>query len=241
MLKKQYKKLPLLILLSLPFLIITTNTHTNAIQQKTVENLVPQQVSFAGTILVKVDGILGILDAESINDCFSTCQKIMHLINGIKDANGNYVGIFEYEGKRYTLKDIVVLELNLIKTNVSKDHPEYIKYLTMLSLIKEIFQKEAGPLLEKTKKPAVREMNKSFINIWITNANRSNSILKDFGTIDELAALERANAKEFFLFLNDLKCFLKDLMRNAPRACELYKKECLKPEDYGTFDHFINS
>lgn len=240
---KNSSKLSLLLLLStsthMMYSISDQDQHTVT---KASTNITPKKVSFVGTIIVKMDGIPGILDAESISDCFSTIQKIIQLNNGILDhTTGQHKGLFEFEGISYTLKQLVVMEQNLIKNNVPKTDPEYIKFDRILIALKEIFQKEAGPLLEKTKKPAIKSMNAKLITLWIERADRSTSILKDFGTIDELAALERANAKEFFLFLNDLKCFLKDLMHSAPKACELYKKECLKPENYQAFDTFINS
>ncbi len=246
MLKKNITKLPLIMLLStsissLQSHVTQTDVHDVATERGPV-NLIPKKVSFAGTIIVKMDGIPGILDAESIADCFSTVQKIIQLINGILNhATGQHVGLFEFEGEFYTLKQIVVMENRLIKNNVAHDHPDYIKFNHILAALKEIFQREAGPLLEKTKKPALKSMNAKLISLWIERADRHNSILKEFGTIEELAALERANAKEFFFFLNDLKRFLTDIMRNAPKACDLYKKECLKPENYQAFDNFLNS
>ena len=133
------------------------------------------------------------------------------------------------------------MEQRLLKNNVSTQDPEYIRFNGILKALKNIFKKEAAPLLEKTKQPTIKKMNEKLIALWIERADRHNSILAHFGTEEELAALERASAREFFLFLNDLKSFLKDLMRNAPKACESYKKECLNPENYQAFDNFLNN
>ena len=176
-----------------------------------------------------------------MSDCFTTIQDIVLLINGSHDTkSGQHIGIFEFEGKKYTLKDLVMIEMDLQKKGTSKTDPAYQKFNKMLKELINLFKVKATPLIQKTKSPVNRAMNEKLVNYWLIHSGRKNSIITSFGADKEFEAMEKCSAKEFFLFLNDLKCFLKDLMHSAPKACTLYKKECLKPENYAAFDAFLN-
>lgn len=228
-------------------LLLTTALHevksdTGAHQQHGT-NMVPKKVSFHNTIFNKMDGVDGVVDAETIYDCFRTVQMVGQLLQGVVDPKtGKKMGVFVYQGTHYTLKELVLMEDRLIKNNTKITDPEYVLLNNILKELKALFKQKSEPLLEKTKKPMIKAMNLKLIAIWIEQSGRHNSVLQHFGNDEvEMAALEQANTKEFYLFLNDLKCFLKDLIHSAPKACDMYKKECLQPADHEKFDAFVNS
>ena len=204
---------------------------------------VPAKVSFEGSFFGKLDGVYGVVDGETIGDCLETARIISQIIFGVTDpVTKKKVGVVTYKGGHYTLKEVLHQEDELIKRGVKTHEAEYLHLLEILKAIKVFFQKAAGPLLEKTKKPVVKTMNLKLIAAWIEQSGRNTSIMRLFGDDSvEMKALEESNIREFYTFLNDLKCFLKDLMRSAPKACMQHKKESLRPEDYAKFDAFIRS
>lgn len=232
-------KKKLLLMLLLPFNSIYSNEphHDHCLLET------PKHVSFNNTFFSKLDGVRGIIDPETIYDCFRTVQIISQIMNGVTDpVTKKKVGVITHNGTAYTLKELAMMTNELTTRNAASTDPQWSVINSALKNLKQFFHKAAGPLLEKTKKPMVKAMNLKLIHLWIQESGRHTSLLKNFGDeAVEMSALEQTNPREFYTFLNDLKCFLKDLMRSAPKACIQYKKECLKLDDYAKFDSFLNS
>jgi hypothetical protein len=184
-------------------------------------------------ILHLVDGIPGAMDAVSFKKCFDTWSVI---------NNVQYKSTYSLDTLKTTLKDLVIKEQQYKKRGLLKIAPEYAQLLKTLIEIKQDFIKETSSLLNQAKStPAEEENNRKLVALWIKKQKRTDSLLASWGTEEETALLKKADSKTFFVFLNDLKYFLEDLMYSCNKARALFKKECLQESDYASFDKFFTN
>ncbi|MFT6765498.1 MAG: hypothetical protein ACJAZS_000376 [Alteromonas naphthalenivorans] len=184
-------------------------------------------------ILQLVDGVPGAMDAYSFKKCFDTWSVI---------NNVQYKKPYAIDSITTTLKDLVIKEQKYIKLGTLKTDPDYAQLLTTLVEIKKDFITETTNLLDQAKSTdQEEENNRKLVALWIKKQKRTNSLLASWGTEEETALLEKADSKTFFVFLNDLKYFLEDLMYSCKKSRTMFKEECLKKSDHASFDKFFTN
>ena len=214
---KQSFILPIILLTSLSFSLLQART----------------KVDLEDPVLHLVDGIPGAMDAASLKQCFDTWA----VINNVQFKDTYTLG-----SEKLTFKDIVIREQQYKAKKLSTNSPEYKALLKTLSEVKELFASKTAHLLESAESNAAQEENnKKLVQLWIKKHNRTNSLLASWGTTEETELLEKADTKTFFVFLNDLKYFLEDLMYSCKKARTAFKNECLKQEDHAAFDKFFTN
>lgn len=180
-----------------------------------------------------VDGIPGAMDAVAFKQCFDTWS----VINDVQYKN-TYVS----NEKSMTLKDVVIKEKQYKAQGILKTDSGYTQLLKTLEIIKDDFSAKTTALLEQAKStPKEEENNKKLIQLWIKKQKRTDSLLATWGSVDEKTLLASADCKTFFVFLNDLKYFLEDLMFSCKKARTAFKQECLKESDHDSFEKFFTN
>lgn len=184
-----------------------------------------------------VDGITGLLDAEAIRDTLDVRRIINNIIHGVKNkATGLYEKEYDLAGwpEKISLNDVIKLYIMYTKEGISHDDPRMIALNDPLNAMKKNFYALTKPLLN-TAAQAIK-VNMRLIKEWTTKAGRTDSILTQWGTLDEEKALRESNPMQFKQFIIDLQNFLKDLMFSCPKArkkyAEHYIKDPAKQQDF---------
>lgn len=184
-------------------------------------------------LLQIVDGIPGAMDATAFKKCFDTWS----IINDVQ-----YKNRYQLNKIPTTLKNLVIKEQQYKKQGVLKTDSEYAQLLKTLATIKDDFSSKTTALLDQAKSnKKEEENNKKLIQLWIKKQKRTDSLLATWGSVDEKTLLSSADSKTFFIFLNDLKFFLEDLMYSCKKARTAFKKECLKETDHASFEKFFTN
>lgn len=176
-----------------------------------------------------VDGITGLLDAEAIRDTLDVRRIINNIIHGVKNkATGLYEKEYDLAGwpEKIALNDIIKLYIQYTKEGITSNDPRMIALNEPLVAMKKNFYALTKPLLN-TAAQAIK-VNMRLIKEWTTKAGRTNSILTQWGTLDEERALWESNPMEFKQFIVDLQNFLKDLMFSCPKARKKYAEHYIK-------------
>ena len=183
-------------------------------------------------LLQLVDGMPGAMDAASFKKCFDSWG----IINSVQ-----YKDQYALLGKQTTFKDIVMKEYAFTKKGIAKDDAQYKALLATLAIIKKQFKTKMAALLTQAESETTKETNKKLVNLWLKNHNKKDSILSSWGESNQDEILDKANAQKFFVFLNDLKHFLEDLMYSCKKARKSFKEQCLKESDYNAFEKFFTN
>lgn len=206
-----------------------------------------KKVHLNDPLLNLVDGVPGAMDAVTFKQCFDTWS----VINNIQ-----YKNQYDLEGKKITFKDLVVEEVahkkNLAafatqagKETAVKTPADIAKKTTALQItlqkIKEDFKEKTAHLMLAGENPSAKATNQKLVKLWIKNNKRNDSLLNSWDTSNEHELLENADCKGFFVFLNDLKGFLEDMMYSCEKARKSFKEQCLKKDDYDSFDKFFTN
>ncbi len=176
-----------------------------------------------------VDGITGLLDAEAIRDTLDVRRIINNIIHGVKNnSTGMFEKTYDLVGwpEKVSLNDIVRLYLTYTKENIDLNDPKMIALNEPLSAMKNDFYSLTKPLLD-TAAEAIK-VNMRLIKEWTTKSGRTDSILTQWGTLDEEKALWESNPVQFKQFIMDLQNFLKDLMFSCPKARKKYAEKHIK-------------
>lgn len=166
-------------------------------------------------ILAVIDGLSGVLDEHTIHKTLYVRQELMKLQYGILDKNKKRQPQHLFQGRLYTLKQLVKLE---------KENPKLNQELSkVLNKIREDFIKITAPFIAESRGAKPQMM------ILITESckarNRMNSLLLHWQEDNEKENLMKtANTiKIFDTFCTDLTNFLKDLVKSCPKAFNKFK------------------
>ena len=175
------------------------------------------------------DGLPGAMDARAFKECFDIRKHILVIM---------HIPLVYQDRILPTLKELAVREHSFLK-NSSPESPEFISLYQDLAALKILFFKSTHQLHEELmQKDMQRVQYMRLINIFAEKINRKDTLLKNLGKADEHAILEKTSAREFFIFLHDLKIFLESLMDSAPKARKAYRAY-LSPDDQKVFDAFF--
>lgn len=213
-------QLTLFLLLSLPLL---THTKTTTAQPVT---------TFAQLDFVKV------LDGSIMNAIeFQKLLKTWHDINDIQ-----YKRMYALGEQQVTLKELVLKEH--VHTTQHKDETAHTSTCPLLAdtlqTIKDDYLTSTKPSEEDEKKQQAHiEVFHKIVKVYLEHINKPNSTVKYLheDTLDQ--KIKTLNAREFFIFLNEVKGLIKNIMYTCIKARESYKKQCIKTEDTQAFDEFF--
>lgn len=135
------------------------------------------------------------------------------------------VGIFVFDGKKYSIKDLVVYEKKLQQQSSSLSSQEHKrlteKLNTWLEQVKDYFIKQVKPFMDQAQGAKAQVV--ILIGEWAEKRNRLDSHLLRWSQASEENefTLFRNDINSFALldqFCSDLICYLSDLMRSCPKA-----------------------
>jgi|GEM_PF-3434648 len=180
-------------------------------------------VKLTDPVLNAIDGRSPGMNGDSLIDCLQVRGLINELLYGKPDQKTKtFKKVYNFNNQLVSLEDLVKFEAD---NNLTPNHPLYKEFRDCLKAMRETFVNFTKPLLGEAE--IARQTNMHLIEEWSKKANRENSLLLHWGKVDEKETLEKACAKEFYLFCIDLKSFLHDLMFNCPKARELFKSQRL--------------
>ena len=175
-------------------------------------------------VLHVLDGIKEAMDGAAIWDIERVRYSIRIMEMGKKDKKSkSYVGQFEFEGKKVTLKELAEIEVEAEK---NKDLEKIQSLKPILNEAIERFIKSTVEFLEKskdTKHLVIKLMEES-----CQRRNRMNSTILTWAETDgnEEAMFKKnvTSIQALNTFFKDLSDFLGDLIVSCPKGYAQFKK-----------------
>ncbi|GMU19052.1 MAG: hypothetical protein AMXMBFR12_02440 [Candidatus Babeliales bacterium] len=178
--------------------------------------------------------ILEIIDGFALGVNGTTVGMIMRLRLDLnkrrvgKTSNSSpTLGFFEFEDKKYTISELVVLEKKLMESNSSEDQ-QRLKALHMtLTKIIDDFVELTKPFLADAH--GAKGQMVVLISEWAQKAHRIDSHLLEWANVEEgkesTAIYQKIKTIALFeQFVDDLLYFLETLLRSCPKACAQFKE-----------------
>jgi hypothetical protein len=206
-----------------------------------VDRYVYPKVTLESEVLSFIDGISGMgIDGNTLGMMIHLRNEQNKIRFGVKGKDGNYTGMYIFEGKKHSVATMATIEpelMALAKSNSIKDQNRYKEYKEVLETVKKDFIKMMLPFLADAR--GAKEPVMVLIKEWAHLTHRSNSHLLDW-----FKTPEGKEADEFFEkgtsfnaieeFIADLTHFLETLCRSCPKAAKHFKeliaqKESIKP------------
>lgn len=177
--------------------------------------------------------ILGVIDGFALGVNGNTVGMIMRLRLDLnkrrygKTSSNAIQPLFDFEGKKYTLRNLVELEETLMRSNSSADQQRLMALRKVLNLIIDDFIELTKPFLADAR--GAKGQMIVLITEWAQKAQRLDSHLLEWANVKEG---EESNAiyikintvKLFDQFVDDLLYFLETLLRSCPKACAQFKE-----------------
>lgn len=135
------------------------------------------------------------------------------------------IGLFEFEGKKYSIRELMIYEKQLIEKASSYQPTEYEqlkrKLQACLNHAKEVFIQQVKPFMDQAQ--GTKEQVVIIMQEWAQRRNRPDSYLLHWSKVteeNEFILFHNDIVSFFFLdqFCSDLVCYLSDLMRSCPKA-----------------------
>lgn len=178
--------------------------------------------------------ILEIIDGFALGVNGTTVGMIMRLrldLNkrrfGRTSAAQKAVGTYDFEGKKYTIAELVEVEKKLMQSNSSADQQRLKALRITLTKIIEDFVELTKPFLADAR--GAKGQMIVLITEWAQKAHRSNSHLLEWANVEEGKESSTIYQKLttitlFEQFVDDLLYFLETLLRSCPKACAQFKE-----------------
>lgn len=179
-----------------------------------------------------VDGFSWAMDGKQYKKTMKFRLQLNQRRFGEKTQHG-LVGIYTFEGTKYSLQMLIELEEKYSKNSTSADQKRLNALQELLhNTIIEEFVELSQPFLADAR-GAKKDMM-ALITEWSIKAARKDSHLLEWGASKEgeetqVVRTKIKTIKEFDQFCCDLVYFLETLMRSCPIATEQFK-ELLKQE-----------
>jgi hypothetical protein len=160
------------------------------------------------------------IDGEAIGYMRQVGLNIIKMQYGTFKASDNaYVGMFDFEGNLYSIKQLIALNREFLRTMPSGKTHE--KLMPCLAFVVEYFIETIQPFMGQAR--GAKSQVTVLIGEWAEKHNRKDSDLLRWAetTEDEEFNLFKKNIQSFEAldnFCTDLVCFLGDLIRSCPRA-----------------------
>ncbi len=184
-----------------------------------------QEIFFKNPVIHKLDGIklgsasIGI-DGPTIHDMLWLIKQMKIMVQGTADRNSPVVKKYEFEGKSYTLGELVKLEDTLTPEQRAAFNG------TTLHIARQDFEVKTHVFLIqiRTLKALVVEL----IDEWCETCHKQDSLLKvwgsqEVGTEFDYFHKHVSSARQLVQFMADLKDFLTKLIQSCPNAWEEFE------------------
>jgi len=190
-----------------------------------------------------IDGYNPGVNADVIVDILKVRDAINSLIHG-KKQGGTIQKKYMYNNTPVTLEDLIAIFENLEARGIAHNDPEYQAAHDCLNIMIEDFIKFSDAFLAKEAQ-FIQKIVVKIIHNWAHKSGRHNSLLLQWGAIDEKTLFRKISAPELGQFCIDLKNFLYDLLFSCPKAREQFKNKYITETRYGgkyiekraAFDH----
>lgn len=178
--------------------------------------------------------ILEIIDGFALGVNGTTVGMIMRLrldLNkrrlGKTSAAQKAVGSYDFEGKKYTMAELVDIEKKLVQSNSAADQQRLKALRVTLTKVIEDFVELTKPFLADAR--GAKGQMIVLITEWAHKAHRSNSHLLEWANVEEGKEASTIHQKLttitlFEQFVDDLLYFLETLLRSCPKACAQFKE-----------------
>ena len=190
-----------------------------------------------------IDGYNPGVNADVIVDILKVRDAINCLIHG-KKQGAVVQKKHLYKDTPVTLEDLILIFENLEMRGVDHNNPEYQAAQDCLDMMIADFMQFSDDFLAKEAQ-FIQKIIIKIIHSWSHKSGRHNSLLLQWGAVDEKALFKKISAPELGQFCIDLKNFLYDLMFSCPKAREQFKNKYITEARYGdkytekraAFDH----
>lgn len=182
-----------------------------------------EPIVLTSSIIEFIDGKSWGINGEAIGYMRQVGLNVLKMQFG--EGQKDRVGIFLFDGKKYSIKDLVAYEKKLQQQASSLSPEEYKrlieKFNKCLEQVKEYFIKQVKPFMDQAQGAKAQVV--ILIGEWAEKRNRLDSHLLQWSQASEENefTLFRDDITSFFLldqFCSDLICYLSDLMRSCPKA-----------------------
>lgn len=171
-------------------------------------------------ILHLIDGITGLMDEHTICKTLHLGRELSKLqLGNVDSVTKKRVAQYSYNGKLYTLKELVKLEKEWLAANSDGKSP----FDEILQKIKGDFEAATNPFMKEAR--GTRQHMIRLIEDWSKLRKRTDSQLLKWseGTENESFRRDVNTLEKLDVFCTDLTSFLKDLVRCCPKACEKFR------------------
>jgi glutamate synthase domain-containing protein 2 len=207
-----------IVVTSLSLLSISCTTCEKASTETHVEKQNKAAITLNTEALVLFDGVSGLIDKVTIRDMVYIGKEITKIQKGGLDKVGKY----SYNGKKYTLKQLALLEKKL-EEEKNTQNTRLLKELLDQAL--KDFNTITNPFLAKAQ--GTKSLMIKLINEWAHKSNRLNSGLLRWGNLSstEKEALKNnvKTLQSLDILCDDLRDFLLTLIRSCPKAWSSYQ------------------
>lgn len=176
-----------------------------------------------------IDGHFPGVNADTLVDILKVHKALSSLLHGEKKyiCNGIHVN----------LSDLNTIFDNFNTQAIDHNAPDYVAAQDCLKIMIEDFIRFSDKFLAK-EAHFIQKIVIKIIHTWAHKSGRKNSLLLQWGTVNEKELFRKISAHELKQFCLDLKNFLYDLMFSCPKAREQFKEKYLKTaEKRNAFDH----
>ncbi len=183
-------------------------------------------IRLTAPILKRIDGIF--INGERVKEMLWVRKELVNRLDGHKTRNAAVrLGHYNFEDRTYTLKELVVLEKEIIK----EANPDRLKtFKELFETVLEEFIKISNPFMEPISK--MKALVLPLIKESCEKRERLDSYLLQWGEVkkgDEIKMIREqiTTFAQIELFCDDLVNYLQDILNSSPKAVAQFKHEYL--------------
>ncbi len=185
-------------------------------------------LTLAAEILEMIDGFTLGVNGNTVGMVIRLRLDLNKRRIGRTNSAHAITGLFEFEGKKQTINELMALEAKLMRSNSASDQ-QRLRALHAIALSKIIddFVELTKPFLADAR--GAKGQMIVLIGEWAQKAHRTDSHLLEWANVkegDESATIYQklTTITLFDQFVDDLLYFLETLLRSCPKACAQFKE-----------------
>lgn len=185
-------------------------------------------ITLDSNLLKLVDGFL--INANTIELIRNYQRQILHIIYGTKEDDGSRHGDYEFNGKKYTIHELSLVEQKMVNNPSKYSQEEYEK---LINELQDLLKKAKDDFIEKSHKfraigAGSKHITSKLIEESCKKRGRRNSVLLVWANAPEdqedmILYQEAHTFLAFEQFCVDLLNFFDDLIHSCPKAQEKFK------------------
>lgn len=195
----------------------------------------PQPIVLESILIKMMDGASFGVSGYEIKLMLHILLKLQHMLDGESDGKGNIVGLYNFEGGKYTIKELAHLEIEHEKwghddANTSDTQRYFQKkqaFAQCLEEVKKDFDQKVAAFLANAR--GSKQQLLILIKESCEKHGNPNSHLLKWGDAQDGHETDAMYSdihtfREFEIFCQDLANFNKDLIHSCPKAVAQYKE-----------------